>query len=90
MRLTGTVSKVEPDKIVVQFPNYKCITVRRNDTDRWEKNPLTVWHVIAIHGFDDPLPRGVQPSGAQRDILGMAVEVSTDLAGIVRVSGGWE
>jgi hypothetical protein len=83
MRLQGTVTNVEPDKIVVQLPNYKCVTVRRNDTDRWQKNSLTVWHVIAIRDFDERW----NPA-ARRDILGMQVEVSTDHAGIVRVAGG--
>ena len=86
MRLQGIVTSVEADKIVVRLPGNKKITVRRNDTDRWEQNPTTPWHIIAVPGFDDPLPRGVRPSGPQREILGMEVEVSTDSVGIVRVS----
>jgi hypothetical protein len=79
MRLTGTVSKVEQDKIVVRLPGNRCITVRRNDTDRWEKNPNTPWHIIDVPGFDGW-------PGPQREILGLEVEVSTDSPGIVRVS----
>jgi hypothetical protein len=79
MRLQGTITSVEQDKIIVRLPGNKQITVRRNDTDRWEKNPNTPWHIIDVPGFDDC-------SGPRREILGMTVEVSTDCAGIVRVA----
>ena len=73
MKFQGTVVKVEPNKIVIQHPNGKLLTVRRNDDARFEKYPTTFLHTIGIHGFDE-----WWNLNSKRDILGLAVDVDAD------------